>query len=58
MNQQLDNIVFKILTTCFSCKKPSSGQDRTKSRYTVGVHYMGSHIVHTFIVHRICSVLA
>jgi hypothetical protein len=36
---------FKILATCFGYKKPSSGQNRTKSRYNEGVHCMGTHIV-------------
>jgi len=35
-----------MLTTCFGCKKPSSDQNRTVSRYNEGVHSMGSHIVY------------
>jgi hypothetical protein len=38
--------IFKILATCFGCKKPS-GQNGTKSRYNEGVHCMGSHIVYS-----------
>ena len=37
---------FIILATCFGCKKPLSGQNRTMSRYNKGVHSVGSHIVH------------
>ena len=37
---------FISLATCFGCKQPSSGQNRTKCRYIEGVHCMGSHIVY------------
>jgi hypothetical protein len=40
--------IFKILATCFGCKKPSLGQDRTKSRHNEGAHSMGSHIVYSY----------
>ena len=34
---------FKVLATFFGCKKPSSGQDRTKSRYNESVHSGSAH---------------
>ena len=37
INQQLEKI-FKILATCFGCKKPSSGQNGTQFRYKECVH--------------------
>ena len=35
---------FTFLATCFGCKQPSSGQNRTKSRYIEFTLSMGSHI--------------
>ena len=40
--------IFKILTKCFGRKKPSSAQNRTKSKYNEGVHSMGPHIVYSY----------
>ena len=39
---------FTHLATCFGCKQPSLGQNRTKCRYIEGVHCMGSHIVYNY----------
>jgi hypothetical protein len=57
---------FKILATCLGRKKPSSGQNGTKSRHNEGALSMGSHTIHncpyhtvrTFIAPRLCSILA
>ena len=39
---------FTFLATCFACKQPSSGQNRTKYRYIKGLYCMGSHIDYNY----------
>jgi len=36
------------MATCFGCKQPSSGQNRTESKYIEGMHSMGSRIVYNY----------